>query len=210
MRKLNEPQQRHLEQLTRAVSMVKRAREELPILPALVSWVRIILLPVCVWAGWNGKYVFMFWLSLTAASSDYFDGLLARQLKKSSTPGKTLDLLADKFFLSVMLIFLTRLGVLSLYSAMIPAWYHIGVVFALLIVSWSIKIPVVVITTSERLVIILSYILVLTATGSLAYPDKSIFFKLTWAAQILIPIAVLLGVISYFRFSRRLIQRYMK
>ncbi len=207
---LNEPQQKHLEQLSRGIAMIKRSQEQLPIVPALVSWVRIILLPFCLWTGWNSDYTAMFWLCIVAASSDYFDGLIARKMKKSSTPGKTLDILADKLFLSVMLIFLARLGAVTGLLAMIPAWYHITVVLGLLVVSWSIKIPVVAITTSERLTIILSYVLVLTAAGTLAYPDKSIFFKLTWVAQILTPIAAVFGVISYFRFSRRLIQKYMQ
>lgn len=207
---LNEAQQKHLEQLSRAVSMIKRTQEQLPIVPALVSWVRIALLPFCLWAGWNSEYTVMFWLCLVAASSDYIDGWLARKLKKSSTPGKTLDILADKLFLSVMLIFLARLGVVNVLLAMIPAWYHISVVLGLLVVSWSIRMPVVAITTSERLTIIFSYVLVLTAAGTLAYPDKTIFFKLTRVAQILTPIAAIFGVISYFRFSRRLIQRYMQ
>ncbi len=207
---LNEAQQKHYEQLLQAVEMIKRTQEQLPIAPALVSWVRIVLLPFCLWAGWRSDYTTMFSLCLVAAFSDYADGWLARKLKKSSTPGKTLDILADKLFLSVMLIFLARLGVLNGTLAMIPALYHITVVLGLLVVSWSIKIPVVAITTSERLTIILSYVLVLTAAGSLAYPDKSIFFKLTWVAEILTPISVVFGVISYFRFSRRLIQRYMQ
>ncbi len=207
---LDEVQQRHLEQLSWALETIKKTQEQLPIAPALVSWVRIVLLPFCLWAGWSSNYTVMFWLCIVAASSDYIDGWLARRLKKSSTPGKTLDILADKLFLSVMLIFLARLGAVNALLGMIPAWYHIIVVLGLLVVSWSIKTPVVAITTSERLTIIFSYVLVLAAAGTLAYPDKSIFFKITWVAQILTPISVLLGVISYFRFSRRLIQRYMQ
>ncbi len=197
-------------QLEAAVDMIKRSQQQIPIGPALVSWIRIVLLPLCVWCGWNGNYEGMFWLALTASSSDYFDGWFARRSKQSSTPGKTLDMLADKLFLSVMLIFLARLGAVKPELALIPAWYHITVVLGLLMVSWSLSIPVVAITTSERLTIILSYILVITATGALAYPEKSIFAKLSGITQIFTPIAVILGTISYFRFSRRLIQRYMK
>ncbi|MCP4648076.1 MAG: hypothetical protein GY852_10165 [bacterium] len=207
---LNENQQKHLEQLSQAIALIKRSKEELPLIPALVSWIRIILLPFCLWCGWISDYKAMFWLALIAASTDYFDGWAARRLKMSSTPGKSLDILADKLFLAVMLIFLARLGAINGLLALIPAWYHIAVVLGLLIVSWSIKIPVVAITTSERLTIILSYILVLTSAAALAYPDKSIFIKLSGIAGILTSIAALLGVISYFRFSRRLIQRYLQ
>ncbi len=207
---ISEAQQRHREQFSQTIEMIKRTQEQLPVAPAMVSWVRIVILPFSVWAGWYSHYATMFLLCLIAAASDYADGWLARKMKKSSTPGKTLDILADKLFLSVMLIFLARLGVVNGLLALIPAWYHIAVVLGLLIVSWSIKIPVVAITTSERLTIILSYVLVLTAAGGLAYPEKSIFMKLTQVAQILTPIAAVLGIVSYFRFSRRLIQRYLQ
>ena len=210
MKNHKDTQEWRLEQLNRAADMIKKTQEQLPLLPALVSWIRIVLLPICLWTGWKSDFTAMFWLSFIAAASDYLDGWLARKLKKSTTPGKTLDILADKLFLSVMLIFLARLGAINTLLALIPAWYHIIVVLGLLIVSWSIKIPVVAITTSERLTIILSYILVLTASGSMAYPDKSIFLNLTAFAQVLTPVAVILGVVSYFRFSRRLIQRYMQ
>ncbi len=208
--KFTEAQQKHLEQLSQTAEMIRRTQEQLPFAPALVSWIRIVVLPFCLWTGWNAHYTTMFWLCIIAASSDYLDGWLARRLKKSSTPGKTLDLLADKLFLSVMLIFLARLGAVSSLPGLIPAGYHITVVLGLLIVSWSIKTPVVVITTSERLAIILSYILVTTAAGTLAYPEKSIFFKFSTIAQVLTPVAVIPGVISYFRFSRKLIQRYLQ
>jgi len=207
---LNRNHRRQIEQLSETIELIRRSQGQLPLIPALVSWVRIVLLPFCVWAGWNSSFITMFWLCLLAASSDYFDGLTARRLKKSSTSGKTLDILADKLFLAVMLIFLARLGAINTVIAMVPAWYHIIVVLGLLVVSWSIRIPVVAITTSERLTIILSYILVLTSAGTLAYPDKSIFFKLSGITGLITSVAALLGVISYFRFSRRLIQRYMQ
>ncbi len=159
--------------LEAALDMIRRSQEDIPMAPAMVSWVRIILLPLCVWCGWESNFTGMFWLCLIAASSDYFDGWTARRLKLSSTPGKTLDMLADKLFLSVMLILLSRTGIIEPVLLLIPAWYHIGVVLGLLIVSWSIRIPVVAITTSERLTIILSYILVVTTAGALAFQGKA-------------------------------------
>lgn len=202
--------QKHLAQFEAALTAIRKSQEQLAIGPALVSWIRIALLPLCIWYGWRGHFVLMFWLSLVAASSDYADGWLARRIRKSSTPGKVLDMLADKLFLSVMLVFIARLGAVSPILALIPAWYHIIIVFGLLVVSWSIAIPVAAITTSERLTIILSYFLVVSTCGSLAFPFKSIFFKISGIASILTPIAAILGIVSYFRFSRRLIQRYMQ
>ena len=204
-----EERKKQLEQLDSAIELVRRSQTQIPFKPAFVSWIRIILLPLCILFGWKGDFTAMFWVALIASSSDYLDGWLARRLKQTSTPGKTLDMLADKLFLSVMLVFLARLGALDPVLAMIPALYHIVVVLGLLVVSWSINIPVVAITTSERLTIILSYLLVLTAAGTLAYPDKSIFGNITFVASILAPIASIMGAVSYFRLSRRLIRRYM-
>lgn len=205
-----EERRKQLEQLDSAIELVRRSQAQLPVKPALVSWVRIVLLPLCILFGWKGDFTTMFWIALVAASSDYFDGWLARRLKATSTPGKTLDMLADKLFLSVMLVFLTTVeNGLDPTLGMILAFYHITVVLGLLVVSWSISIPVVAITTSERLTIILSYLLVLTAAGTLAYPDKSIFTSVTKVACILTPIASVMGIVSYFRLSRRVIRRYM-
>jgi len=204
-----EMKQRYFANLDSALIAIRKSQEHIALAPALISWLRIAFLPLCLWFGWREDFTTMFWLSLFAAASDYFDGWLARRIRRSSTPGKTLDMLADKLFLSVMLIFIARLGAVNPILALIPAWYHIVVVFGLLVVSWSISIPVVAITTSERLTIILSYFLVVSTAGGLAYPGKTIFFKISSIASILTPIAALLGIVSYFRFSRRLIQRYL-
>ncbi|PIE51700.1 hypothetical protein CSA37_04880 [Candidatus Fermentibacteria bacterium] len=207
--KFVEEKQRQQEQLRAAIKMIRDAQEKLPLKPAIVSWLRIILLPFCVISGWQGSYHVMFWTALVCAASDYADGWLARRLKVVSTPGKTLDMLADKLFLSVMLIMLARLSAITHEFALITAWYHIIVVLGLLLVSWSIRIPVVAITTSERLTVILSYVLVVASCGSLAFSDKSIFIKVSHATAILTPIAAVIGIASYFRLSRRLIQRYL-
>lgn len=197
-------------QIEAAVDMIRRSREQLPLGPAMVSWTRILLLPACLWSGLTGRHLLLFWLAAAAAASDYFDGWLARRIRRSTTPGKILDMLADKLFLSVMLIYLSRTGTMDPALVLIPAWYHIIVVMGLLMVSWSIGLPVVAITTSERLTVILSYILVVTAFGVMAFPEKTVFAKLSLITMIFTPIASILGIISYFRFSRRLIQRYMK
>ena len=199
-------------QLEATLDMIRRSQEEIAPGPAMISWLRILLVPLCIWCGLHGNLQGLFWLTLAAAASDYFDGWLARRMKVSSTPGKTLDMLADKFFLSVMLIFTSGLEGIHIDPVflLIPAWYHITVALGLTLVSWSIGIPVVAITTSERLTIILSYILVITAAGCVAYTDKSIFKSLIGVTAYATSIAAVLGTVSYFRFSRRLIQRYMK
>ena len=76
-------------------------------LPNLLSFLRIFLL-VPVIAFFEKDF---FFLSLTiyifAAFTDYLDGLLARKYSQTSDIGSLLDLLADKLFVSILLIWMT-------------------------------------------------------------------------------------------------------
>ena len=76
-------------------------------LPNLLSFLRIFLL-VPVIAFFEKDF---FFLSLTiyifAAFTDYLDGYFARQNNQTSDLGSLLDLLADKLFVSVLLIWMT-------------------------------------------------------------------------------------------------------
>lgn len=188
---------------------IKKAQERTPVLPGLISWLRIVLAPIAVLALLKGSYATLFWIAAVAAASDYADGLVARRLKKSSYPGKILDFLADKFFISIMLVMLERAGAMNSISSMITAWYHIGVLAASAIISWSVRLPVVAVPTSERLVIVTSYSFILVACGALAFPWKAVFGNLLWFLSIITPVSVLFGVVAYFRISRRVLSRFL-
>jgi len=188
---------------------IRKAQERTPVLPGLISWFRIVLAPLSVLALIRGNYSTLFCMVVAAAVSDYADGLVARKLKKTSYPGKILDFLADKFFLSILLVMLERSGAMNSISSMITAWYHIGVLAASAIISWSVRLPVVAVPTSEKLVIVTSYSYVIVACGVLAFPWKAVFGNLLWVLSIITPVSVLFGVVAYFRISRRVLSRFL-
>lgn len=188
---------------------IKKAQERTPVLPGLISWFRIVMAPLAVLALLRGNHVALFWMVAAAALSDYADGLVARRLKKASYPGKILDFLADKFFLSILLVMLERAGAINSISSMITAWYHIGVLAATAVISWSVRLPVVAVPTSEKLVMVTSYSLLIVASGVLAFPWKAVFTNLLWILSIITPVSVLFGVVAYFRISRRVLSRFL-
>jgi phosphatidylglycerophosphate synthase len=184
-------------------------RETLPMAPALITWIRIVLLPpaaILLSAGSDARLVF--WFVLAASLSDYFDGWLARRLRKISYAGKILDFIADKFFLGVMFLVLARTGPIDPTVAAVIASYHLLVLLVTAAISWSVSRAVVAIPTGERVVLIFSYMLVVVSVGSLAFPSKGIFVTLSGAGSILAVCSVFFGLISYLRLTRRLLVRF--
>jgi CDP-diacylglycerol--glycerol-3-phosphate 3-phosphatidyltransferase len=184
-------------------------RETLPLLPALVTWVRIILLPpAAILLSTGSNIVLVFWFVFVASFSDYFDGWLARRLKKTSYAGKILDFIADKFFLSVMFLVLTRTGPIDPVVAAVLASYHLLILLVTAVISWSVSTAVVAIPTGEKVVLIFSYVLVAVSVGRLAFPAKGIFTSLCGIGSILAVCSVFFGIISYLRLTRRLLMRF--
>ncbi len=153
----------------------------------------------------------LFWIILICSLSDYLDGWVARRLKQTTYPGKVMDFIADKLFLSVALFSLSiSLGVIDTVSASILAGYHLLMLLALSVISWSILIPVVTITTGERLAVLFSYLLLIVASGKLAFPDKHLFISLQWPLTIIALLSALAGLLSYLRLLKRLLSRILE
>lgn len=181
----------------------------LPFAPAAVTWVRILGVPAVLLLTYRFRSpVILFWVILACAVSDYFDGWLARRLHRSTYPGKVLDFIADKLFLSVVLFALSiNAGLLDTLSASLLAGYHLLLLLALASISWSISIPVVTITTGERLAVLFSYLLVTVAAGTAAFPGKHIFRSLLWPVTIIAVLSAITGLLSYLRLLRRFLAR---
>ncbi|MCK4506004.1 MAG: CDP-alcohol phosphatidyltransferase family protein [Candidatus Aegiribacteria sp.] len=186
--------------------------KRLPILPALVTWVRLIGVPailLVIYRLHNMKL--LFWIILACSISDYLDGWVARRLKQTSYPGKVMDFIADKLFLSVALISLSfSLGAIDTLSASILAGYHLLMLLALSVISWSILVPVVTITTGERLAVLFSYLLLIVASGKMAFPDKQIFVSLHWPLTVIALLSALVGFLSYIRLLKRMLSRILE
>jgi len=181
----------------------------LPFLPAAVTWVRILAVPAVLVLGYRFREpVILFWVILAGGVSDYCDGWLARRTHRNSYPGKVLDFVADKLFLSVVLFTLSiNEGLIDPLPASLLAGYHLLLLLALSAISWSISIPVVTITTGERLAVLFSYLLVTVAAGRAAFPGKHIFHSLLWPVTIIALLSALTGLLSYLRLLRRFIAR---
>lgn len=186
--------------------------KRLPVLPALVTWVRLLGVPaifLVIYRSNNMKL--LFWIILACSISDYLDGWVARRLKQTSYPGKVMDFIADKLFLSIALFSLSfSLGAIDTTSACILAGYHLLMLLILSVISWSILVPVVTITTGERLAVLFSYLLLIVASGKLAFPDKHIFISLQWPLTIIALLSALAGFLSYLRLLKRLLTRILE
>ena len=96
-------------------------------LPILLTWLRIVLIPVFVavyylpdtWLmpvakNWTAMTIFA-----VAAITDWLDGYLARRLGETSAFGAFLDPVADKLMVAAALILLVQLGRAEAYLAII-------------------------------------------------------------------------------------------
>ncbi len=90
-------------------------------IPNVVTFVRIVLIPVFVAAVMYQSYLYALLLFAAAGVSDALDGLLARLTGQKSPLGAFLDPLADKFLLSTSFI------LFSVYGFM-PKWLTITVI----------------------------------------------------------------------------------
>ncbi|MCK5064112.1 MAG: CDP-alcohol phosphatidyltransferase family protein [Candidatus Fermentibacteraceae bacterium] len=184
----------------------------LPVIPASITWIRLLGVPAILLVIYRTNNMkLLFWIILICSLSDYLDGWVARRLKQTTYPGKVMDFIADKLFLSVALFSLSiSLGVIDTVSASILAGYHLLMLLALSVISWSILIPVVTITTGERLAVLFSYLLLIVASGKLAFPDKHLFISLQWPLTIIALLSALAGLLSYLRLLKRLLSRILE
>lgn len=75
--------------------------------PNLLSSIRILLIVPIIILFIYEFYIFSLILFIFAALTDFFDGYFARLYKKESMLGSLLDLIADKVFVSSLLIWAT-------------------------------------------------------------------------------------------------------
>lgn len=182
-----------------------------PLAPALVTGGRLAAAPVmAVLAYFGSGPLVLFWIILGAALSDYLDGWIARRLHRTSFEGKVLDFMADKVFLSVAFLVLARAGWIEPVIAAALVSYHLLVLAATTVVSWGVGKPLVVIPTSEKLVVILSFVLAAGAAGSAALPGKAVYSTIAHTAEFLTLASLIFGIAGYLRLIRRILRRFGK
>lgn len=90
-------------------------------IPNIITFIRLLLVPLCVWLIISETYALAFLTFMTAGASDFADGYLARRYNWHSKLGAYLDPLADK---SLMVSVYVTLG----FMKELPAWLVILVV----------------------------------------------------------------------------------
>lgn len=194
--------------------LLRRTREmslRVPVFPAIFSGLRIAAAPLLLFfVSVRPMPRAAFWTALAAAFTDYADGWVARRLRCKTYGGKILDFTADKVFLIVALLTLASAGYLDATVAGLVAGYHLLVIMAITVVSWSLSTPLVPVPTGERLVVTLSYVLVVSVAGAAAFPEKGIYSTLSWVGGVLALVSLLVGTVGYLRLIRRLLGRYRR
>jgi cardiolipin synthase len=85
--------------------------------PNVITLVRLALVPVTAWLLWQGAYGMALIVFLSAAVSDFLDGIIARAFDQRSALGATLDPIADKLNMFVATVMLAWQGLLPLWLA---------------------------------------------------------------------------------------------
>lgn len=144
-------------------------------LPNLLSFSRLLAVPIAVWLMLIAQFEVAFWLFIAAGATDALDGFLAKRFGWETELGSYLDPLADKALLvSVFLV----LG----WTGHIPAWLTIMVIF-------------------RDLLIVGGALVVVAITGSFK-SDPMWISKLNTTLQILLAAAVLAELGVGFEFGR--------
>lgn len=99
-------------------------------LPNLITFARLLCVPLAVWLILGERYGAAFWVFIAAGVSDALDGYIAKRFDQRTRLGALLDPVADKALLAG--VYLT-LG----YTAQLPGWLVFLVVLRdLLILGW--------------------------------------------------------------------------
>lgn len=136
-------------------------------IPNIITFIRIIIIPVFVTALIYKRYDYALFLFIFAAVSDAFDGLMARVTKQKTKLGAFLDPLADKSLL------VTSFILFSVYD-WIPLWLTITVI-------------------SRDVIVVLGWIL-LYLSAHITKIEPSIIGKAAIASQLILIAYTLLSI----------------
>jgi CDP-diacylglycerol--glycerol-3-phosphate 3-phosphatidyltransferase/cardiolipin synthase len=177
-------------------------------LPNLITWLRIILIPLLIgifylpdsWLSPEGKNVASCVLFVIAAVSDWLDGYLARVLDQASAFGAFLDPVADKLIVAAALIVLLQLERVEPVIALIIIGREIAISA---LREWMAKLG------QSGSVAVAFVGKVKTASQMIAIPlllfHDDLFGVLSthWLGTLLINVAAILTVVSMLHYLRR-------
>ncbi len=177
-------------------------------LPNLVTWLRILLIPLIVgifylpdeWLSFSAKNVAGTAIFIVAAITDWLDGYLARTLNQMSAFGAFLDPVADKLVVVGALIVLLTLGRVEMLVGLIIIGREIAISA---LREWMARVG------QSKSVAVAFIGKVKTASQMIAIPLLLYHEELLglvdcqWLGTILINVAAVLTVVSMLYYLRR-------
>jgi CDP-diacylglycerol--glycerol-3-phosphate 3-phosphatidyltransferase len=177
-------------------------------LPNLVTWLRILLIPLIVgiyyvpeeWLSFSGQNVVATAIFIFAAITDWLDGYLARVLNQMSAFGAFLDPVADKLVVVAALIVLLKLGRVDMVVGLIIIGREIAISA---LREWMARVG------QSKSVAVAFIGKVKTVGQMIAIPmllyDDALFglIDCQWLGTILINVAAVLTVVSMLVYLRR-------
>jgi cardiolipin synthase (CMP-forming) len=109
-------------------------------IPNLVTLVRILLVPIVVWAITSGEMQIAFLLFVGAGVSDAIDGFVAKRFHMTSELGAYLDPLADKALIVSIYVSLGIAGKLPLFLVILVVSRDIMIIGAFML-AWLVGKP---------------------------------------------------------------------
>ena len=175
--------------------------------PNLVTWLRILLIPLIVgvfylpdvWLSFEGKNVAATAIFIVAAVTDWLDGYLARRLNQMSAFGAFLDPVADKLVVVGALIVLLNLERVEPAVALIIIGREIAISA---LREWMAQV-------GQSKSVAVAFIGKVKTVGQmiaiplLLYHDDLLMLNTQWLGTILINVAAILTVVSMLYYLRR-------
>ncbi len=96
--------------------------------PNLLSFARLLSVPLIVWLVLDGRMNFAFWLFVAAGVTDALDGFVAKHFNAKTELGSYLDPLADKALLVGIYLTLGWLGHIPLWLVILVAFRDLTIV----------------------------------------------------------------------------------
>lgn len=177
-------------------------------LPNLITWLRIILIPLLIgifyvpetWLSGSGRNLAACAVFIVAGVSDWLDGYLARVLNQTSAFGAFLDPVADKLIVVAALVVLLQLGRVEPVVALIIIGREIAISA---LREWMAKL-------GQSASVAVAFVgKVKTASQMVAIPLLLFHDELfgivgtQWLGTILINVAAVLTVVSMLHYLRR-------
>lgn len=104
--------------------------------PNVITFVRLLLVPVMVWLLLEELYGTALAVFVTAAASDVLDGFLARRFQQQSYLGAVLDPVADKLMVVCTAVTLTWLQLMPVWVAAAVVLRDVVIVAGFLAYRW--------------------------------------------------------------------------